>query len=88
MPGVIDALTVSGGQPAAGGLDQQRAELEAKMGQLRDLDAQVQTVFNDLPALAPIGNQIRTLIRQAVRESVKMAPTQTASGAAVPTAGM
>lgn len=84
VPGAIDALTQGAGQPAAG---DQQAQLAAFMGQLRDLDQQVQDVFGQVPALGQIGQQMRGLIKQAVVASAKMAPAQTPSGQAVPGAG-
>jgi ribosomal 50S subunit-associated protein YjgA (DUF615 family) len=83
----MDVLGDGTGSPAAGGADQARAQLEAFMGRLRDLDQQVQQTMQEMPALGPIAQQMRQLIRRAVQEAVKTAPAQTASAQAVPTAG-
>lgn len=85
VPGAIDMLTAGAGAPAAG---DQQAQLAAFMGKLRDLDAQVDDVFGENPALGQIGQQIHGLIKQAVVAAAKMAPAQTPSGQAVPGAGM
>jgi hypothetical protein len=83
----IDALTGGPGAPAAGGLDQQRAQLEAFMGELRQLDQQVTETLGKMPNLSQIQQQIRALLKRAVQESVKAVPAQTDSGQGVPMAG-
>ena len=68
-------------------MDQQRAQLQAFMGTLRDLDQQAQQVFGQMPALQPLAQQFSQLIKKAAQEAAKHAPAQTGSGMAVPTAG-
>jgi hypothetical protein len=75
----------AGGQPGAG-VDQQRAQLQAFMGRLRELDQQIAQVFNEMPALQPIAQQMKQLLKRAVQESVKTASPQSGSSEAVPTA--
>lgn len=70
------------------GVDQQRAQVEAFMGQLRDLDQQIQQVMGQMPALGEITQQMRGLIKQAVQQAVSTMPKQTGSAAALPMAGM
>lgn len=88
--GAIDALTASGGQPASSGpgagAEAQRAQLGAFMQKLRDLDQQITTVFSEMPALAPVATQLKTLLKTAVQNAAKTAPPQTASSDSVPTA--
>jgi hypothetical protein len=94
MTGAIDALTSGGGQPAAasggpggaGGSDQQRAQLTAFMGQLRELDQHVDQVFGQMPALRAIGQQMKSMIKQAVQKASQAAPAPSGSSEAVPTA--
>ncbi len=86
LPGAIDALAMGNAGQAASN-DKTRADLEAFMGSLRDLDAQIQQVMGTKPNLAPITQQMRQLIKRAVQEVVKTAPQQTDSSAALPTAG-
>lgn len=80
VPGALDALSAGGGAPAAG----QQPDLAAFMGQLRDLDGQIDDVMGQMPALAQIAQQMHALIKQAVVASAKMAPAQTPSGQALP----
>jgi uncharacterized protein (DUF885 family) len=94
MTGAIDALTSGGGQPAAGGApgnnasgqDQQRAQLAAFMGKLRELDQHIDQVFGEMPALKPMAQQMKALIKQAVQKASQAAPPQTGSSEGVPTA--
>lgn len=93
MTGAIDALTSGGGQPATGqapggganGQDQQRAQLAAFMGKLRELDQHIDQVFNEMPALKQVGQQMKAILKQAVQKASQAAPPQTASSEAVPT---
>lgn len=88
--GAIDALTANGGQPAAGspgaGADAQRAQLQAFMQKLRDLDQTITDTFTEMPALQPVANQMKALLKTAVQNAAKTAPPQTASSDALPTA--
>lgn len=94
-PGALDAMGAGGGAPAAdagspgspgAGADQQRAQLQAFMGSLRELDQHTTQVFGEMPALQPIANQIKALLKKAVQDAAKTAPTQTSSSLAVPSA--
>lgn len=64
-----------------------RAQLEALMGQIRDIGAQVEAIAADFPQLAPIVQQVTRLLKQMVVTAAQQAPTQTASGMAVPSGG-
>jgi hypothetical protein len=95
MTGAIDQLTSGGGQPAAAsagggspgasGQDQQRAQLAAFMGRLRELDQHIDQVFGEMPALRPLAQQMKAAIKQAVQKASQAAPPQTGSSEAVPT---
>lgn len=92
-PGAIDAMGAGGGAPAAAGApggaaagaDQQRAQLQSFMGKLRELDTQITQVFTGMPALQPVAQQMKQLLKKAVQDAAKTAPPQTASSEAVPT---
>jgi hypothetical protein len=86
-PGAIDMLTAGGGSPASGaapGADQQRAQLAAFMGKLRELDQHIDQVFGEMPALRQVAQQMKAMLKQAVQKAAQTAPAQTASSEAVP----
>lgn len=91
----MDALgSATGGVQSVGsptapgaGVDQERAQLQAFMGKLRDLDQQVKQTLSELPALQPFAQQWDGLFRKIVQGAAKTAPTQTGSAQALPTAG-
>lgn len=91
MTGAIDALTSGGGAPASAsggagaGQDQQRAQLAAFMGRLRELDQHIDQVFNEMPALKQIAQAMKGQLKMAVQKASQAAPPQTASSEAVPT---
>lgn len=82
------APAAEGGSPGSpgGGADAQRAQLTAFMGKLRELDQHVDTVYAEMPSLAPIAKQVKALIKKSVQDATKTAPAQNASSEAVPTA--
>lgn len=84
----IGSLLAGGGQGAPGaGADQIRQQLEALMGQIRDVGQMVDALAADFPTLAPDVQQVKQLLKQMVVKAAQQAPTQTASGAAVPGGG-
>ena len=85
--GAIGEL-LSGGGPPGANADAMRAQLEATMQQIRDIGAQVQSLAASNPMLAEDAAQISQLLKQMVVKSAQVAPSQTASGMAVPGGGM
>jgi hypothetical protein len=83
VPGAIESLTQSGGGPTAGA-SQQQAQLAAFMGKLRELDQHIDQVFNEMPALRPIAQQMKAALKQAVQKAAQASPPQTSSSEAVP----
>lgn len=86
-PTAMDMLGAGVPQPPGAGVDQQRAELEAFIGQLRDFSTQGKALFASMPALQKVGQQFDALVQQAVQQVVKSVPPQTGSSEAVPMAG-
>lgn len=84
VPGAIDQATQSSGVPAATGVDQQRQQLAAFMGKLRELDQHIDQVFGEMPALRAVAQQMKAALKQAVQKAAQTAPPQTASSEAVP----
>jgi hypothetical protein len=68
------------------GIDQQRAQLQAFMGRLRELDQHIEQVFTEMPALAPLAQQMKALIKRAITESVGTGSPRSSSGESTPTA--
>ena len=67
------------------GADQVRAQLESLAGQIRDLSTMVDAIAADFPNAAQETSQIKALLKQVIVKVAQQAPTQTASGSAVPT---
>lgn len=84
---MTDALA-SGLQVPGGQADAQTDAVVQTMGQIRDINDQVQALGNDFPAVAPLCQQVGQLLKQITVQIVSTAPAQTASGAAVPMGGM
>lgn len=74
------------GVPGAG-VDQQRAQVQAYMGQLRDLDRQAGEVLGQFTQLQPIATQISALIKKAAQEVAKTVSGQSGSAEALPGGG-
>ncbi len=82
-----DALA-SGLQAPGAQADAQTDAVVQSMGAIRDINEQVQALGADFPAIAPLAAQIGQLLKQMSVQIVSTAPTQTASGAAVPMGGV
>lgn len=75
---------LSGGAPGAGA-DQVRAQLESLASQIRDMGQMADAIATDFPNAQAEMNQIKVLLKQAIVKAAQQAPTNTASGQAVPT---
>lgn len=76
-----DLLAGGGG----GGVDQVRAQLEGLASQIRDMGSMADAIAADFPNAAQPVSQIKNLLKQVIVMAAQQAPTQTASGQAVPT---
>ena len=88
VPGAMESFAAGGapGQPGAG-VDQQRAQAQAYMGKLRDLDTQVQEVLGEFTQLQPLAQQMSAIIKKAAQMVAKTVSGQTGSAEALPGAG-
>lgn len=83
---MTDALA-QGLQVPGAAQDGQTGALVQVMGQIREVNDQIQALGTDFPTIAPLTTQIQQLLKQAVIQLASQAPAQTASGAAVPMGG-
>ena len=86
MPGngmgpVGSMMAGGGGAPGGGGPDQ---NLQAIMGQIRQIGQQVQQLESTAPVIAEEAQQINALLKQIVIKMAQAQSAQTASGMAVP----
>jgi hypothetical protein len=70
------------------GPDPVQEQLQQLMMQIRDVGSQVDQIASTNPDLAQEATQVRALLRQMIIKAGQMAPMQTMSSEAVPTAGM
>lgn len=67
-----------------GGADAASSAVQAVMGQIRDLGAQVSSIGSSVPSLGDEVGQIQAIIKRMIIKAGQVAPTQTDSGSAVP----
>ena len=66
------------------GPDQQRGQLDAVMGQIRQLSQQVDAIGQQIPAMASEVQQIRAVLKRMIVKAAQQAPQQTESSQALP----
>ena len=81
MGPVGSMMAGAGGQPGAGGPDQQ---LQAMMEPIRQIGQQVTQLQQSMPFAAEELGQINQLLKQVVIKAAEAQQAQTASGMAVP----
>ena len=67
--------------------DAQTQAIVDTMGAIRDIKTQVDALGADFPVIAPLAAQVAQLLLQMSVQIVSTAPSQTASGVAVPMGG-
>lgn len=82
--GTLYAQAGGGQSAAAPGPD---AMLQDALGQVRQIGMAVDAFIQQYPAAAAIGQQITTLLKQAVVQLAQAQPTATPSGQAIPGGG-
>lgn len=80
-PTAMDANAQGNG---AGSTDQARTELEAVMGQIRDLGGQVAQLGAKVPSMAAEVKQIQRLLMQMRVKAAQQSPQQTPSSQELP----
>ena len=68
--------------------DQAIQQVQAQMGQLRDIGSQVEALMASVPTAASTLQQVLQLLKRAAVEMAPTAPQQTMSGMAVPGGGV
>lgn len=83
----MTSALASGLQVPGGQADAQTGAVVQTMGAIRDIKEQVDALGADFPVIAPLAAQVAQLLMQMSVQIVSTAPSQTASGAAVPMGG-
>ena len=90
MPPMIPGASAGGGLDGnahgntSSGPDQQRGQLDAVMGQIRQLSQQVDAIGQQIPAMASEVQQIRAVLKRMIVKAAQQAPQQTESSQALP----
>ena len=90
MPPLMGQLAPSTGMDRneqGNGSDGSRQQLEAVMGQIRELGEQVSALGSKVPAFAPEVQQIQQIVKRLIVKAAQVAPQQTASAAQLPMGG-
>ena len=84
--GINDLLGGAVGPPGAG-QDAAQASLMDLMGRIRDLQVQVDDLGGQFPAIQPLAQQVRAILKQMVVAAANQGSAQTQSSAMVPGGG-